>query len=91
MTYHLIWLPFAFDEMGELISSSPGRREEFASILRELTEALTTRPDVVGESRGGPKRVGFFGRLTVFYRIDSAEQAVYITRVHLPFDNLESL
>jgi hypothetical protein len=90
MNYTLIWLPWAFDEMQEIIRASPGRRGELADILRDVRGELTRSPDTVGESRGVNKRVGFFGRLTVFFRIETADRAVYITRVHLPFDNLDA-
>lgn len=90
MKHTLIWLPWAFDEMQEIVRRSPDRRDELADILRDVRGELTKSPETVGESRGVNRRVGFFGRLTVYFRIEPADRAVYITRVHLPFDNLDA-
>lgn len=90
MTYDIIWQPPAFDEMQELIRALPDRRSEFASALAELSAKLSENPEEEGESREPPYRVGFFGRLTVRFRVATDRGRVYILRVHMPFDNLES-
>lgn len=91
MSFDIHWMPEARDQMGEYIRSSPDRHSEFATTLRRLTKALSRNPYTAGESRGGSERVGFFGRLTVYYEVDSAGSKVFVTRVHMPFDNLEPL
>lgn len=88
MTYRLVWRPPAFAAMESLVQEIPERRGEFAAALREMSEKMTTDPDAVGESREENIRVGFFGRLTVRFRIATDERKVFVLDVHLPTDSV---
>jgi hypothetical protein len=89
MKYKVVWRRPAFNAMDALVTDFPGRREEFAAALQEITAKLSTTPDAEGESRAPPYRVGFFGRLTVHFRVSDDERKVYVVLVHLPFDRLK--
>lgn len=88
MHHEIIWRQSAFEQMAELVRVFADRAAEFSAALRQLTAMLRRNPSAEGESRAVPYRVGFFGRLTVYYRIDTATRTVYVISVHLPADRI---
>jgi hypothetical protein len=89
MKYLVQWRRPAVAAMAELLRELPDRRPEFTAALDELYDKLSTAPNDVGESRDGPYRIGFFGRLSVRFRPSPEEKTVYVVAVHLPFDRLK--
>jgi hypothetical protein len=73
----------AFEEMDRIFRAHPERAGEFATVLRQINEALTTHADEVGESREPPYRVAFFGHFTIRFRPAPEEKRVYVVHVRL--------
>ncbi len=84
MTYHVVWLPPAFNRMNAIVRDNPALAAEFAAALRELTAALSTDPVGTGESREPYYRFAVFGPLAVTFRPFPAEDAVLVVRVRMP-------
>lgn len=81
--YELIWLPPAFERMGDIVRALPHRKGEFAAALRWIHSELTTDPTSVGESREPPYRVYVVGQLAFRFRASPDEGKVYVVRVRL--------
>jgi len=88
MIHDIIWRESAFEQMAQLTQVFSDRAPKFSAALRHLNAMLRRNPEAEGESREEPYRVGFFGLLTVYYRIDTAKRIVYIVGVHMPPDRL---
>lgn len=84
MNHHVVWHPAAFDVMQAVVRAHPQHRTYLAGVLAEISAALRTHPDEVGESREEEHdRVGFFGPFTLWFRVLSADRRVEVLRVQL--------
>jgi len=79
----VVWTDGAFDDMADHIHRHPNRKREFALALRQIAHQLASDPMGVGESREAEMRVMFAGEISVFYRVDTADQTVEIANIRL--------
>ncbi len=82
MTYRVIWVAALLDRLAEFyLAADPTNRDRMAVGVERFNERLAADPLAVGESRMGGYRVAFPPMLCVYFRVDPAGRAVWITRV----------
>jgi hypothetical protein len=85
MTYQVVWLPSALDELAAIWLASPDRASVTAASHR-IDERLATDPLLEGESRDSEtERLAFEPPLQVLARVSLADRVVRIAAV-APFN-----
>jgi hypothetical protein len=85
MTYEVIWLPAALDELAAIWLDAPDRTAVTVASQR-VDDRLTTNPLFEGESRASEtERIAFEPPLQVLVRVSQEERKVWVTAV-APFN-----
>lgn len=83
MSFHVDWTPRARGQMRDIWANAPeDAHPRLLAALADIAEALTIRPAETGESRSGNARIGFFGPLSIIYRVETDRRNVRIAHVH---------
>jgi hypothetical protein len=68
------WTEAALDQLSDAyVAAGESDRLELVAAVMDVNRELDGRPEEWGESREGGRRVAFFGRLTVHFRLPPAD------------------
>ncbi len=83
MTYAVVWKTSLLDRLAEFyVVADPADRDRMGVGVEQFNEQLAADPLGVGESRMGGYRMAFPPLLHVYFRVDSVERVVWITRLN---------
>jgi plasmid stabilization system protein ParE len=72
MTFFVIWVRAAQDELARIWNNAPDRAAVTAAANR-IDSLLRHNPSSVGESRGGTARILFVARLAITFRVSESD------------------
>jgi hypothetical protein len=80
MKYTVTWAPEAESKLADLWSQAKNR-ESIRRACDELDALLSQRPRLLGESRGGSRRIAFAIPVAIEYEIFEADRLVVVLAI----------